>query len=196
MNKRRVLSVLGLVLMISLSQPLLGQKKNPASDSIKIPFETYKLPNGLTVILSEDHTTPTVAVNVWYHVGSKNEMPGRTEASYDFQAGTNRKIREAVEAALKHTILTVEVTGWWIWVSGTAKRGTSPANDAALDALQKAGYHWHSAKKLWYYAGIPSKNRREWSMDEIRNTYGSKVREGQSESNQSEPEPVKAQRIA
>jgi len=129
-------------------------------------------------------------------VATRNEMPGRTEASYDFQAGTNRKIREAVEAALKHTILTVEVTGWWIWVSGTAKRGTSPANDAALDALQKAGYHWHSAKKLWYYAGIPSKNRREWSMDEIRNTYGSKVREGQSESNQSEPEPVKAQRIA
>ena len=75
-NKRRVLSALALVLTLSLSQPLLGQKKNPAgSDAIKIPFETYKLPNGLTVILSEDHTTPTVAVNVWYHVGSKNEVP-------------------------------------------------------------------------------------------------------------------------
>ena len=85
MNKRRVLSVLALVLMISLSQPLLGQKKNPASDSIKIPFETYKLPNGLTVILSEDHTTPTVAVNVWYHVGSKNEMPGRTGFAHLFE---------------------------------------------------------------------------------------------------------------
>src|SRR5689334_23537151 len=72
--------------MISLSQPLLGQKKNPASsDSIKIPFETYKLPNGLTVILSEDHTTPTVAVNVWYHVGSKNEVPGRTGFAHLFE---------------------------------------------------------------------------------------------------------------
>lgn len=86
MNKRRVLSALGLVLMISLSQPLLGQKKNPASsDSIKIPFETYKLPNGLTVILSEDHTTPTVAVDVWYHVGSKNEVPGRTGFAHLFE---------------------------------------------------------------------------------------------------------------
>ena len=86
MNKRRVLSALGLVLMISLSQPLLGQKKNPASsDSIKIPFETYKLPNGLTVILSEDHTTPTVAVDVWYHVGSKNETPGRTGFAHLFE---------------------------------------------------------------------------------------------------------------
>jgi zinc protease len=63
----------------------LGQKKSSASDSIKIPFETYKLPNGLTVILSEDRTTPTVAVNVWYHVGSKNEMPGRTGFAHLFE---------------------------------------------------------------------------------------------------------------
>jgi len=52
---------------------------------IKIPYETYKLPNGLTVILSVDKTTPTVAVNVWYHVGSKNEMPGRTGFAHLFE---------------------------------------------------------------------------------------------------------------
>jgi zinc protease len=72
--------------MIALVQPLLGQKKDQAgSDSIKIPFETYKLPNGLTVILSQDHTTPTVAVNIWYYVGSKNEMPGRTGFAHLFE---------------------------------------------------------------------------------------------------------------
>lgn len=84
-NKRRVLSALALLLTISLSQPLLGQQKSSASDSLKIPFETYKLSNGLTVILSEDHTTPTVAVDVWYHVGSKNEMPGRTGFAHLFE---------------------------------------------------------------------------------------------------------------
>src|SRR6476646_6760765 len=52
---------------------------------IKIPFETYKLPNGLTVVLSEDHTAPTVAVNIWYHVGSKNEQPGRTGFAHLFE---------------------------------------------------------------------------------------------------------------
>ena len=84
--KRTVLSVLALLLTISLCQPLLGQKKtSAASDSIKIPFETYKLPNGLTVILSQDKTTPTVAVNVWYYVGSKNEMPGRTGFAHLFE---------------------------------------------------------------------------------------------------------------
>ena len=85
-NKRRVLSALALVLTIALSQPMLGQKKSPAtSNSIKIPFETYKLPNGLTVILSVDRTTPTVAVDLWYHVGSKNEMPGRTGFAHLFE---------------------------------------------------------------------------------------------------------------
>jgi zinc protease len=46
--------------------------------SIKIASETYTLPNGLTVILAADHSTPTVAVTMWYHVGSKNETRGRT----------------------------------------------------------------------------------------------------------------------
>ena len=85
-KKRTILSALTLVLTIALVQPMLGQKKDQnGSDSIKIPFETYKLPNGLTVILSQDHTTPTVAVNVWYYVGSKNEMPGRTGFAHLFE---------------------------------------------------------------------------------------------------------------
>jgi len=60
-------------------QPADGQS------GIQIPFESYKLPNGLTVILARDETTPTVAVNVWYHVGSKNEMPGRTGFAHLFE---------------------------------------------------------------------------------------------------------------
>ncbi len=64
------------------------QPAKPASasqDTIRIPYESYALPNGLTVILSVDHTTPTVAVNVWYHVGSKNEKPGRTGFAHLFE---------------------------------------------------------------------------------------------------------------
>ena len=40
-----------------------------AQSTINIPFEAYTLPNGLNVVLSIDRTTPTVAVNIWYHVG-------------------------------------------------------------------------------------------------------------------------------
>ena len=45
---------------------------------IDIPFQRFVLTNGLTLIVHEDHKAPVVAVNVWYHVGSKNEVPGKT----------------------------------------------------------------------------------------------------------------------
>ena len=50
-----------------------------------IPFTEFTLPNGLRVILHEDHSTPIVAVNVWYHVGSKNEQPGKTGYAHLFE---------------------------------------------------------------------------------------------------------------
>ena len=57
-----------------------------ASDRLpKIAFEKYTLPNGLQVILHQDHATPIVGVNVWYHVGSKNEKPGRTGFAHLFE---------------------------------------------------------------------------------------------------------------
>jgi zinc protease len=51
----------------------------------KLPYQTATLPNGLRVILSEDHSTPIVHVAVWYHVGSKNERPGRTGFAHLFE---------------------------------------------------------------------------------------------------------------
>jgi hypothetical protein len=42
-----------------------------------IKYQEFTLPNGLRVIMHEDQSTPIVAVNVWYHVGSKNEVAGR-----------------------------------------------------------------------------------------------------------------------
>jgi len=48
-----------------------------AAAMVSISFEKVTLSNGLEVILHQDHTIPLVAVNVWYHVGSKDEAPGR-----------------------------------------------------------------------------------------------------------------------
>ena len=48
-------------------------------------LEQYVLPNGLRVVLNEDHAAPLVAVNLWYHVGSKNERPGRTGFAHLFE---------------------------------------------------------------------------------------------------------------
>jgi zinc protease len=51
----------------------------------KIKFEKYTLPNGLEVILHEDHSTPIIAVNTWYHVGSGDEKTGRTGFAHLFE---------------------------------------------------------------------------------------------------------------
>ena len=51
----------------------------------KLPFEKYTLPNGLEVILHEDHSVPIVTVNTWFHVGSGDEDPGRTGFAHLFE---------------------------------------------------------------------------------------------------------------
>ena len=56
-----------------------------ADADVAIPYERFVLDNGLTVIVHQDHKAPIVAVNVWYHVGSKNEKPGRTGFAHLFE---------------------------------------------------------------------------------------------------------------
>ena len=76
--------VLGLVVAVA---PVVSAQSGSAKsgDAIKIPFELKKLKNGLSVILAPDHSTPQVTVDVWYHVGSKNEVPGRTGFAHMFE---------------------------------------------------------------------------------------------------------------
>jgi len=61
--------------------------KTPAQkvDDINIPYQKFVLDNGLTLIVHEDHKAPIVAVNVWYHVGSKNEKQGKTGFAHLFE---------------------------------------------------------------------------------------------------------------
>lgn len=53
--------------------------------NLTVPYERFQLSNGLNVILHEDHTIPRVSVNVWYHVGSGHEKPGRTGFAHLFE---------------------------------------------------------------------------------------------------------------
>src|ERR1051326_1867699 len=60
----------------------------PASAAVRPPklqYEISTLPNGLTVVLEEDHSVPIVHLNLTYHVGSKNEKPGRTGFAHLFE---------------------------------------------------------------------------------------------------------------
>jgi zinc protease len=79
---RKNIVLLTIVLAVGVALTALSQSR---PSTIRIPFESYKLPNGLTVILAPDDATPTVALTMWYHVGSKNEMPGRTGFAHLFE---------------------------------------------------------------------------------------------------------------
>jgi predicted Zn-dependent peptidase len=65
--------------MLAAATPLVAQQAG------RVAYQSYTLPNGLTVVLSEDHTTPIVTVDVWYHVGSANERPHRSGFAHLFE---------------------------------------------------------------------------------------------------------------
>jgi predicted Zn-dependent peptidase len=56
-----------------------------AAERLAVPYKMFRLPNGLTVIVHEDHSAPIVSVNCWYHVGSARETPGRTGFAHLFE---------------------------------------------------------------------------------------------------------------
>ncbi len=71
---------------VAVVGPLTAYPANRLSaQSLRVPYTTFTLPNGLEVILHEDHSLPVVAVNTWYHVGSADERPGRTGFAHLFE---------------------------------------------------------------------------------------------------------------
>jgi predicted Zn-dependent peptidase len=80
--KKVVLVILFLFLAV---QEQKAQTFEFKADQIDIPYERFVLPNGLTLLVHEDHKAPIAAVNVWYHVGSKNEKPGKSGFAHLFE---------------------------------------------------------------------------------------------------------------
>jgi zinc protease len=86
-SRRLLLIVLATALAAACGRPQTEESAQAgrSSDIPTLEFEKYALPNGLEVILSEDHRLPRVAVNLWYHVGPANEAPGRTGFAHLFE---------------------------------------------------------------------------------------------------------------
>lgn len=78
-----------LVLMVLLAGSLGASPKaaaqQPALPEVEIPYQKFVLSNGLILIVHEDHKAPIVAINVWYHVGSKNEKSGKSGFAHLFE---------------------------------------------------------------------------------------------------------------
>jgi zinc protease len=73
-------------LALAIATPAFAQTSSTApTPKLEIKYTQFTLPNGLTVILHEDHTVPLVSTNMWYHVGSAREKPGRTGFAHLFE---------------------------------------------------------------------------------------------------------------
>jgi zinc protease len=83
MNKiRNILKIFGILTILLISTTC---SKAPQTDSLKINFEKYTMPNGLQVILHTDHSDPIISYAIMYHVGSSREVPGKTGFAHLFE---------------------------------------------------------------------------------------------------------------
>src|SRR3954462_13179812 len=87
MNKKLIIAGVATVLGITslVAQPTLIEKVEAQPGKLVIPYERWKLPNGLTVLLHEDHSDPVVNVNVTYKVGSDRESIGKSGFAHFFE---------------------------------------------------------------------------------------------------------------
>lgn len=83
MRSAKAFLSLAFIFFVVLAPLARGQAS--LAQSVDIPYKTFVLDNGLTVIIHEDHKAPIVAFNIWYHVGSKNEKPGKTGFAHLFE---------------------------------------------------------------------------------------------------------------
>lgn len=135
-----------------------------------IPIDSFQLSNGLRVILSEDHTAPLVAVNLWYHVGSANERAGRTGFAHLFE---HMLFQGSANVGANEHFELVQRAGGTLngstWLDRTNYFETVPSNQLEL-AL------WLEANRMGYLLPAMTQqkldtqrdvvqNERRWSMD-------------------------------
>jgi zinc protease len=137
---------------------------------MRIPVETFHLDNGLFVTLSEDHTAPIAAVNLWYHVGSANEKPGRTGFAHLFE---HMLFQGSAHVGSNEHFELIQRAGGTLngstWLERTNYFETVPSNELALALWLEADRMGEllpamTQEKLDTQRDVV-KNERRWSVD-------------------------------
>ena len=138
--------------------------------SMRIPVETFRLDNGLFVTLSEDHTAPIVAVNLWYHVGSANEKAGRTGFAHLFE---HMLFQGSAHVGSNEHFELIQRAGGTLngstWLERTNYFETVPSNELALVLWLEADRMGDllpamTQEKLDTQRDVV-KNERRWAVD-------------------------------
>jgi zinc protease len=137
---------------------------------MRIPVDTFHLDNGLFVTLSEDHTAPIVAVNLWYHVGSANERAGRTGFAHLFE---HMLFQGSAHVGSNEHFELIQRAGGTLngstWLERTNYFETVPSNELALALWLEADRMGEllpamTQEKLDTQRDVV-KNERRWSVD-------------------------------
>ncbi len=143
----------------------------PAAAGIDIPYRMQVLDNGLTVIVNEDHKAPVVAVNIWYHVGSKNEVRGRTGFAHLFEhlmfQGSEHHDGEFLTAL--EDLGATDFNGT-TWFDRTNYFQTVPKN--ALDSIL-----WLESDRMGHFLGAITQAK----LDEQRGVVQNEKRQGDNQ---------------
>jgi zinc protease len=138
--------------------------------TMRIPIETFHLDNGLFVTLSEDHTAPIVAVNLWYHVGSANEKVGRTGFAHLFE---HMLFQGSAHVGSNEHFELIQRAGGTLngstWLERTNYFETVPSNELGLVLWLEADRMGEllpamTQEKLDTQRDVV-KNERRWSVD-------------------------------
>jgi zinc protease len=140
------------------------QKSPHASKLPQIKYEKYTLKNGLDVILSEDHRLPLVAVNLWYHVGPANELPGRTGFAHLFE---HMMFQGSKHVGEKAQIRTLEAAG-----ANDINGTTEPDRTNYFETLpsnQLETALWIESDRMGYLLDTLSREKLANQRDVVRN---------------------------
>src|SRR3954454_4700400 len=162
--------ILALVLVSSFGL-VAAPNKVDLGKNLDIPYTRFVLKNGLTVIVHEDHKAAIVAVNVWYHVGSKNEKEGKTGFAHLFEHlmfnGSEHFNDDYFKAMEK--VGATELNGT------TSEDRTNYFEDAPKDALDFL--LWMESDRMGYLLGAIDQAK----LDEQRGVVQNEKRQGENQ---------------
>jgi zinc protease len=142
------------------SAPARAEGRQPQIPELKV--EKYTLQNGLDVLLLEDHTTPVVAVNIWYKVGSKNEKRGRTGFAHLFE----HLMFQGSQHHDRDYFASLEKIG--AWVNGrTNVDGTKYFESLPSNGLETA--LWLESDRMGFLLPVLTKHKLEIVRDVVKN---------------------------
>jgi zinc protease len=134
------------------------------ADQLRIPFSRYRLPNGLTVILAEDHRLPLVAVNVWYAASPAVEPPGRSGLAHLFE---HMMYQGSQHVGTDQHIRLLEENGATLWNGTTDYDRTNYFETLPASRLELA--LWLEADRMGFFEPALDQAKLDAEREVVRN---------------------------